>query len=70
MEGEERYWDPKLEVAPLSQIKEIQRERLKARVELAYEKTGCYRKMFDEWGLRPEDISSVEDLAEDTIDIV
>jgi phenylacetate-CoA ligase len=57
-----KYWDPQIEVAPLSQIKEIQRERLKARVKRAYEKSVYYRKRFDEVGIKPEDISSVEDL--------
>lgn len=63
MVGEGKCWDPQLEIAPLSQIKEVQRERLKARVKLAYDKTSYYRKAFDEWELTPDDIASVEDLA-------
>ncbi len=51
-----------IEKAPLKELKEIQTRRLRHLVRWAYERTGLYRRKFDEAGLKPKDIRSEEDL--------
>jgi phenylacetate-CoA ligase len=51
-----------IEKAPLKELKEIQRRRLRHLVKWAYERTGFYRRKFDEIGLKPKDIRSVDEL--------
>jgi phenylacetate-CoA ligase len=43
-------------------LKGLQLERLKKIVRYAYEKVGFYKKKFDEAGIKPEDIRSLEDI--------
>ncbi|WP_411966190.1 phenylacetate--CoA ligase PaaK [Haloferax sp. YSMS24] len=52
-----------METASRDELREVQDERLQEMVELAYENVDYYREMFDEEGLAPEDIQSVEDLS-------
>lgn len=47
---------------PLSQLKEIQERKLRHLVRWAYERTGLYRRKWDEVGLKPKDLRKVEDL--------
>ncbi len=47
---------------PLSQLKEIQKRKLRYLVRWAYEKTLLYRRKWDEVGLKPRDLRKVEDL--------
>jgi len=51
-----------IEKAPLKELKEIQEKRLRHLVKWAYERTGLYRRKWDEVGLRPRDIRKAEDL--------
>jgi len=51
-----------IEKRPLKELKEIQNGRLRHLVKWAYERTGLYRRKFDETGLKPKDIRNVEDL--------
>ena len=51
-----------LENIPLSQLKEIQERKLRHLVRWAYERTGLYRRKWDEVGLKPKDLRKVEDL--------
>lgn len=55
-------WNPEAESMPRSKREEIQFERLKQTVKRCYEKIPFYRKKFDEIGLKPEDIKSLDDL--------
>ena len=55
-------WNPEAESMPRSKREEIQFERLKQTVRRCYEKIPFYRKKFDEIGLKPEDIKSLDDL--------
>lgn len=47
---------------PPSQLKEIQKRKLRHLVRWAYEKTLLYRRKWDEVGLKPRDLRKVEDL--------
>jgi len=55
-------FDEKHECMPLDQLRELQEERLRAVVKTAYEKVPHYKRVFDEKGLKPEDIKSLDDL--------
>jgi phenylacetate-CoA ligase len=52
----------RIEKASLKQLKEIQNRRLRHLVKWAYERTGLYRRKFDEVALKPKDIRNMEDL--------
>ncbi|WP_049907657.1 phenylacetate--CoA ligase PaaK [Haloferax elongans] len=52
-----------METAPRSELREVQDERLQKTVQNAYENVEFYREVFDEHGLTPDDIESVEDLS-------
>ena len=62
MVAQRKYWEPEIETAPREKIKEIQLKRLKALVRRAYEKTAYYRRRFDEVGIKPDDIQTIDDL--------
>lgn len=47
---------------PLPQLKEIQERKLRHLVRWAYERTGLYRRKWEEVGLKPKDLRKVEDL--------
>ena len=57
-----KYWQQEIETMPRDQIKKDQSEKLKWQVERMYEKVELFRKRMDEAGLKPDDISGVEDL--------
>ncbi len=60
MEG--KYWNPEIETMPLDKLRKLQEERLKLLVAHAYEKTGLYRRKFDQAGIKPQDINTLDDL--------
>jgi len=51
-----------IETRPLSKLKEIQEEKLRHLVRWAYERTGFYRRKWDEIGLKFNNVRRVEDL--------
>jgi len=51
-----------IEKTPLKELKEIQNRRLRHLVKWAYERTGLYRRKFDEAGMKLKDIRKVDDL--------
>jgi phenylacetate-CoA ligase len=48
---------------PVSQLRRLQLQRLKDIVERAYKNVALYRERFEELGVTPDDIESVEDIA-------
>ncbi|WP_049915200.1 phenylacetate--CoA ligase PaaK [Haloferax mucosum] len=52
-----------MESASRDELREVQNSRLRAAVQNAYENVDFYRETFDEHGLTPDDIESVEDLS-------
>ncbi|WP_142804103.1 phenylacetate--CoA ligase PaaK [Tepidiphilus sp. J10] len=52
-----------IETASLDELRALQLERLKWSVRHAYENVPHYRKRFDEHGVHPDDLKSLEDLA-------
>ncbi|MEZ0343323.1 MAG: phenylacetate--CoA ligase [Caldimicrobium sp.] len=56
------FWNKEAETLPLEKLRELQLERLKKVVKYAYERVPFYRKRFDEAGIKPEDIKTLEDI--------
>lgn len=58
-----KYWDEKFETMPLEEMRKFQLEHLKKTVKWVYERVPFYKKKFDERGIRPEDVKTLEDLS-------
>ena len=54
--------DPALETMPRDRLRALQSERLRALVAYVYERVPFYRERFDDAGVSPADIQSVDDL--------
>jgi phenylacetate-CoA ligase len=57
-----KIWDPLYECMPREDLEQLQLERLQATVNRVYKSVTCYKKKFDEAGIVPEDIRSLDDL--------
>ncbi|MDH7481324.1 MAG: phenylacetate--CoA ligase [Armatimonadota bacterium] len=55
-------WNKEAECMPVEQRRELQSALLQKTVRRCYEKVPVYRKKFDEAGIKPEDIRSVDDI--------
>jgi len=58
-----KIWEPLYECMPREEIEQLQLERLQATMNRVYKSVTCYRKKFDEAGIVPEDIRSLDDLS-------
>lgn len=58
-----KIWDPVYECMPREDLEQLQLERLQATINRVYKSVTCYKKKFDEAGIIPEDIGSLDDLA-------
>lgn len=56
------YWNERCECMPRSELHALQEERLRATVDRVYHEVPFYRHAFQEIGLMPSDIRTVEDL--------
>ncbi len=56
------FFDKKIEQMDRAEMRALQLERLKNIVKYAYERVPFYTKKFDEIGLKPEDIKTLEDI--------
>ena len=56
------YYEPDIECAPREVLHWIQSRRLVKMVEKCYQNVPLYRKRFDEMGLLPGDIKSIDDI--------
>lgn len=56
-------WNKEMECMPREKIEQLQLERLKAALKYAYERTALYRKKFDQAGIKPEDIKTLQDIS-------
>ena len=56
------YYQPELETMPREELDALQLERLQKLVAYVYERIPFYRESFDEAGVKPEDIKSLDDL--------
>lgn len=58
-----RYWDEKFETMGLGEMEDFQSAKLKETAAWVYEKIPYYKEKFDELGVKPEDIKSIEDIS-------
>ena len=56
------FWNERIETLPREELTDLQLERLQVTLNRAYTKVDFYRQRFEELGLLPEDITSLEDL--------
>ncbi len=56
------YWNKETECMDRERLRSVQSERLCKTVKHAYENVPAYKSKFDEIGLKPEDIKSLDDL--------
>ena len=59
---EHNYYQEEIEPMPVEDIKRLQSEKLVAQVKHVYEHVEYYRRLMDEKGVKPEDITGIEDL--------
>ncbi|MYG52412.1 MAG: hypothetical protein F4204_08695, partial [Rhodospirillaceae bacterium] len=60
--GSAEYWSPSLETASRDEIRAIQNAKLEKLSPFLYENSAFYRRRFDEAGMIPDDIRTVDDL--------
>ncbi len=58
-----KYYTPDIECASRDYLRAVQSERLIKLVNRAYNNVPFYKQKFDEMGLKPEDIHSIDDIA-------
>jgi phenylacetate-CoA ligase len=56
------YFDPQNECQPRAALRSLQSQRLRSAVERAYQHVPLYRRKFDQAGLKPADIRSIDDI--------
>jgi len=56
-------WNKEAQYMPLERLEQLQLERLQNTVKRCYEKVPFYKKAFNEKGVKPEDIRSLNDLS-------
>lgn len=55
-------YNREVEAMPREELKKLQGERLRATAERNYNNVPLYKKRFDELGIKPEDINSIDDI--------
>jgi phenylacetate-CoA ligase len=58
-----KYWNERYETMPPEEMKKFQSVRLKKTLQWVYERVPFYKDRFDERGVKPEDLRSLEDLS-------
>ncbi len=59
---EPHYFNPGAETASVDEIRDIQNRRLKEITQYVYKHNTVYKRLFDETGVHPDDISGVDDI--------
>jgi phenylacetate-CoA ligase len=60
--SDRKYFNEEIETLPKEQLKALQLERLQAIVQRAYDQNNFYRNLYDEAGVKPSHIRSLEDM--------
>ena len=58
----QKYWDPRIELMSPAELKILQERKLRQTVKQAYTCSLYYKKKFDEAGIHPDDIRTLEDI--------
>ncbi|MDY7031100.1 MAG: AMP-binding protein [Thermodesulfobacteriota bacterium] len=59
---ETNFWNKEIEMMPLDRLKSLQEKRLREVVQWAYDNTELYRRKYDQAGVKPADIKTLEDI--------
>ncbi len=59
---EDVYFEPEIETAPRDAMRKIQEEKFLEQVRHAYDNSPFYRKKFDDAGVKPDDVRSLDDI--------
>lgn len=59
--GYQRYWAPDRETMPIAQRREVILDRVRHQLHRAYETMPFYRRLYDEHGVHPDDVRSLDD---------
>ena len=60
---QKRFYQPEAETMPVNEIKKLQEYKLIRQVRYVYEHVEYYRNLMDEKGVKPEDITCLEDIS-------
>jgi len=58
----QNYYQKEIETMPIEEMKKLQSEKLVKQVKHVYENVPYYKKLMDEKGVKPEDITGIDDL--------
>lgn len=58
-----KYWNPSRETSSLEAIRDLQNEKLRAVISRGYHNAPIIQKLWEDSGVKPEDINSIEDLS-------
>jgi phenylacetate-CoA ligase len=61
-QGAQEYWNPVLETLPEEKLRQLQLKKFKRILQWAYANSKFHRRLYDDAGLRPEDIKTWEDV--------
>jgi phenylacetate-CoA ligase len=57
-----RYWEPYVELMTKENLRELQLRRLKRMLQHVYKRSTFYRQKFNESGVKPDDLKTLEDI--------
>ena len=58
----QNYYQKEIETMPVEELKKLQSEKLRKQVKHVYENVAYYRDLMDKKGVKPEDITGIDDL--------
>ena len=62
MDTKQKYWNPVLETLPLEKIRQLQLKKFKQIFRWTYEHSKFHRQLYEQAGVKPDDIRSFEDI--------
>lgn len=62
MNAEQKFWNPVLETLPPEKIKQLQLNKFKKIFQWTYEHSKFHRQLYDDAGIKPDDIQSLDDI--------
>ena len=58
----QKYWNPVLETTPAEKIKQLQLSKFKKIFRWTYERSRFHRRIYDNAGIKPQDVQSFDDI--------
>jgi len=60
--GEVKYWQEETETLPREELEDLQLKRFQERMAYVYKQSPMYKRKYDEAGIKPEEIRTLEDI--------